>query len=118
KMRPAAGASTPRRTWLPFTSRTRTVTASPTRITSPSLRVSTSIPVVPHPLSVDPEARLNEQLAEHLAQPTARDLRRLGPIGAGRQRRAKRAHALRPYHVERAEHRLDEGPGDQWADVL
>src|SRR5690349_3400770 len=42
-MRTSDGASTPSRTWLPFTSSTRTVTVSPTRMTSPNFRVSTSM---------------------------------------------------------------------------
>src|SRR5438093_6631828 len=54
-MRTSAGASTPSRTWLPRTSRTRTVTASPTRITSPNFRVRTSI--ARPPMDCRPDAR-------------------------------------------------------------
>src|SRR2546426_990168 len=93
-MRTSAGASTPSRTWFPFTSSTRTVTESPTRMISPSFRVRTSIAhgvsagcgrrlrrrarsrdsAVAPALRRAPGSTSGDELAQHVAQELARHL--------------------------------------------
>src|ERR671931_279212 len=98
-MRTSAGASTPSRTWLPRTSRTRTVTASPTRITSPNFLVRTSIARI---CRLDARPALGEQLPQHLAQEPPRDLVHVGAVAALRDRGTEARHLLLPQGVERA----------------
>src|SRR5258706_7989925 len=79
-MRTSAGASMPRRTWLPRTSRTRTVIPSPIRITSPTFRVSMSI------VGVLPVSRSASRLGSDRDQELARDRIQVGlvaPAGDG-----------------------------------
>src|SRR5213592_1905057 len=100
-MRTSAGASTPSRTWLPRTSRTRTVTASPTRITSPNFLVRTSI-ALPVPPS-------GEQLPEQLAQELPRHVLDVGAVGALGHHAAEPGHLLLPQDIEGAHLRLEAG---------
>src|SRR5262245_40443123 len=73
-MRTSVGASTPRRTWLPRTSRTRMTTGSPMRIISPTFRVRMSM------LALGSAARLGGQLDEELS----RDLVQVGLVAPAR----------------------------------
>src|SRR5205809_2978449 len=111
-MRTSAGASTPGRTWLPRTSRTRTVTLSPTRITSPNFRVRTSILAPPHGLSAGGAPRFSGGLvqaeggeacvlplepARHEERPPERAEPGAEPRAAlGREARQDRDHVRRP----------------------
>src|SRR6185369_1127633 len=108
-MRTSDGASTPSRTWLPFTSSTRTVTVSPTRMTSPNFRVSTSMARV---LRVEyrpgagsaldseqirqrpPRGRLRKELREDVPQHAPRDVDRIGAVLPGLHGGAEPAHEL------------------------
>src|SRR5438093_2714492 len=113
-MRTSAGASTPSRTWLPRTSRTRTVTVSPTRITSPNFLVRTSI-ALPARTGCRPDARRalgassGEQLPEQLAQELPRDVLDVGAVAALRHHGAERRHLLLPQDIEGAHLPLEAG---------